>query len=291
MQSSEPTYWYNEIQARRRSIKLRRLLQIFDTPRRFHMNLDQILPKPELRSARVILAVQPHYDDNDIGAGGTLAALVETGANLYYLTVTDDLVGVIDENLPVEAASTQLIAEQVESGAVIGVKGHYRLGFPDAAPIDHFELRKAIIQHIRLLSPDFIFTVDPWTPYEAHTDHVRSGRATAEAAILYSLKRLTTTPEVDSAYQPHELTGIVFYNTWVPNTYFDISPTRDKKHKAIDAYKAQFSPDDFSMLHMWLEIRERMQAEKCESPGCTHAEGFKVVDPRLLHGVGETWKY
>ena len=30
---------------------------------------------PDLRQARRLLCVQPHYDDNDIGAGGTIAAL------------------------------------------------------------------------------------------------------------------------------------------------------------------------------------------------------------------------
>ena len=61
------------------------------------MDLEQVIPKPDLLTARVILAVQPHYDDNDIGAGGTLAALAASGVEVYYLTVTNDLVGVIDD--------------------------------------------------------------------------------------------------------------------------------------------------------------------------------------------------
>ena len=32
------------------------------------MDLNQVLPKPDIHAARVILAVQPHYDDNDAGA-------------------------------------------------------------------------------------------------------------------------------------------------------------------------------------------------------------------------------
>jgi LmbE family N-acetylglucosaminyl deacetylase len=254
------------------------------------MDLQHILPKPDLLSARCILAIQPHYDDNDISAGGTLAALAEAGTQIYYLTVTDDLVGVIDDKLSPEQAALQLKAEQAEAGQVIGVKAHYWLGFPDAGPFDHFELRRGFIQHIRMLRPDFILTVDPWTPYEAHTDHIRTGKAAAEACILYSLPRLVTDPEIDRSYQPHEIAGIAFYNSWVPNTYLDITHTRARKHQAMDAYKAQFSPQDFPLLHMWVEIKERMHAENCSSPGCTHAEGFKLLNPRLLHGVGETWK-
>jgi LmbE family N-acetylglucosaminyl deacetylase len=255
------------------------------------MDLQQVIPTPDLTAAKIILAVQPHYDDNDIGAGGTLAALAEAGASVYYLTVTDDLVGVIDEKLPALEATHQLKAEQAESGAAIGVKGQYWLGFPDAGPFDHFDVRRGIIHHIRMLRPDFIFTVDPWTPYEAHTDHIRTGQAAAEATILYGMMRLTTDHEVDAAYQPHDIQGIAFYNSWVPNIYFDITHSREKKHKAMDAYKAQFAAEDFSMLHMWVEMKERMHAESCTTPGCTHAEALKVLNPRLLHGVGETWKF
>lgn len=255
------------------------------------MDLEQVIPKPDLLSARVILAIQPHYDDNDIGAGGTLANLSAAGAELHYLTVTDDLVGVLDEKLTPQEAALQLEAEQAEAAAVIGVKGQYRLGYPDAGHFDHFELRERIIYHIRLLKPDFIFTVDPWTPYEAHTDHIRVGRAAAEATILYGFTRLVTEHDVDAAYQPHELKGIAFYHSWAANTFFDITQTREKKHRAINAYKAQFTDDDFGLLHMALEFKERMHAENCNTVGCTHAEAFKVLNPRLLHGVGETWKF
>ena len=255
------------------------------------MDISHVLPKPDLNSARIILAVQPHYDDNDIGAGGTLAALAKAGAEIYYLTVTNDLVGVLDETLPPQEATLQLEAEQAQAGMLIGVKQQYWLGYPDAGPFDHFELRGRIIQHIRMLRPDFIFTVDPWTPYEAHTDRIRTGLAVAEAAILYGFKRIATRPEIDANYQPHDLLGIAFYHGWVPNTFMDITQTREKKHTAIDAYKSQFSQEDFSMLHMAVEIKERMHAENCTTPGCTHAEAFKVIHPRLLHGVGETWKY
>jgi predicted HicB family RNase H-like nuclease len=59
----------------------------------------------------------------------------------------------------------------------------------------------------------------------------------------------------------------------------------------LDAYKAQFAAEDFPMLHKWVEMKERMHAESCTTPGCTHAEALKVLNPRLLHGVGEAWKF
>ena len=37
------------------------------------MTLETILPIPDLFQARRVLCIQPHYDDNDIAAAGTLA--------------------------------------------------------------------------------------------------------------------------------------------------------------------------------------------------------------------------
>jgi hypothetical protein len=59
------------------------------------MSDNVLFSKPDLFGAERILVVQPHYDDNDIQIGGILAKLADNGTELIYLTVTDDLVGVI----------------------------------------------------------------------------------------------------------------------------------------------------------------------------------------------------
>ena len=43
------------------------------------MTIETILPIPELFAAKRILCIQPHYDDNDIGAAGILARLAQNG--------------------------------------------------------------------------------------------------------------------------------------------------------------------------------------------------------------------
>jgi LmbE family N-acetylglucosaminyl deacetylase len=245
--------------------------------------------KPDLMTAKRILAIQPHYDDNDIAAGGTLATLAENGAEIHYLTVTDDLMGVIDDSLSAEDAAAQLKAEQYQAGEIIGVTKQYWLGFPDAGKYDYFEVRRGIIQHLRMVRPDFVFTCDPWMPYEAHHDHILTGRVAAEASILFGLLRIKTTVEVDQAFQrdPADLTGIAFYGTSYPNTIFDISKTREKKHAAIDKYRAQFSEEDMRMLHMMLDIKEQEYAKDLTF---SHGEPLKVLRGFHLHGYPEAWK-
>jgi LmbE family N-acetylglucosaminyl deacetylase len=238
------------------------------------------IPLPELRQAKRILAIQPHYDDNDIGAGGTLAALAAGGAEVDYLTVTDDLVGVLDATLSDEEAAARLRSEQQIAGAEIGVRRQHWLGFADAGDYDYYALRKEIIRHIRMLRPDFVLTVDPWLPYESHGDHLKTGRAVTEAALLYGFPRLATDPEVDRDYQAHTLMGIALYFTLSPNQIFDISEFRERKHRAIDAYRTQLTPETLEVLHRGLDWRER---EWAQGETFSHGEALKVLTPGQLH--------
>jgi LmbE family N-acetylglucosaminyl deacetylase len=247
------------------------------------MTSDTLFEIPDTLTANKILAVQPHYDDNDIAAGGTLAALAENGASITYLTVTDDLVGVLDQSLTDEEMTVQLRKEQECAGDVIGVTEQFWLGYADAGRFDYFDVRQDVIKHIRMLRPDFVFTCDPWTPYEAHQDHIRTGIATAEAVILYNMPRLTTDPEVDENFESYELTGIVFYATAHPNKIFDISKTREK----IDAYQAQFTSDDMTLLHLYLDYLEQKYAKDDKF---SHGEPLKVLRTSQLHGSPDTWR-
>jgi LmbE family N-acetylglucosaminyl deacetylase len=53
------------------------------------MDLKQMLPMPKLEECKSLLCIQPHPDDNEVGAGGTIAKLVRQGCQVTYLTVTD----------------------------------------------------------------------------------------------------------------------------------------------------------------------------------------------------------
>lgn len=244
------------------------------------MTLLSIIPTPDIYQARRILCIQPHYDDNDIGAGGTLAMLHERGAEIIYLTITDDLMGVLDATLPSEAAAAQLKREQEQASQFIGVSQQYWLDYPDAGAYDYYELRRQIIRAIRLVKPDLLFSPDPWLAYEAHRDHVLTGQAAAEATTLYSLPRLPSDPDVDATYSLHEVLGIAFYYTNDPNTIVNISPVHEKKEEAVRCYQSQFSAEDMARLLMVLDAKERMAAEGCKFP---LAEGLKVMHPLQLH--------
>lgn len=234
----------------------------------------------DLTTARNVLCIQPHYDDNDLGAGGTVARLKSLGATVTYLTVSDDLVGVRDPDLGDDEARVLLDEEQRRAGEILGVDAQINLGYPDAGRYDYFDLRKELIAHMRRVRPDFVVTVDPWLPYEAHNDHVMTGRAAAEASYLQAMTRMKTFPEVDEAYEPYDVSGVAFYFTDRPNITVDITEFHDLKHRAFDQYGTQLGPEDLAMLHAVLELKEREWAEPI---GATFAETFRLLHPLQLH--------
>ena len=245
------------------------------------MTFESILPIPDIFSARRILCIQPHYDDNDIGAGGTLVQLAKKGAEVIYLTVTDDLAGVVDATLSREAALQSLARDQQISGKIVCVKEHILLDYPDAGEYNYFSLRRDLLKYIRLLQPDFIFTCDPWLTYEAHHDHIQTGRATAEAVLFSSLLKIPSSdPAVDAAYQGHSINGVAFYYSREPNQVIDITSTWEAKVKAIRSYATQIPPDDADQMVMALQFKS---SQICEGRDFQYGEPFKILNPSALH--------
>jgi N,N'-diacetylchitobiose non-reducing end deacetylase len=239
-----------------------------------------LIPTPDLATAKRLLCVQPHYDDNDIGAGGTIARLRAAGAQVRYLTVTNDELGVTDVSLTSDVLRERLREEQARAGEAVGVHEQRWLDLPDGGEYDYFALRRAVVAEIRDFRPDFVLTCDPWMPYEAHSDHIQTGRAVAEAVLMQRFPRFRTRPEVDASYEPYGITGVGFYFTARPNVYMDIAETREAKHRAIAAYESQLAGDDLKLLHVVLEIKERQWGD---GRGFSHGEALRVVSSAHLH--------
>ena len=245
------------------------------------MTIESILPRPDIFEARRVLCIQPHYDDNDIGAGGTLALLHQKGAELFYLTATDDLMGIVDHSLSDEAAAQALKRDQFSAAKVIGVKEQFWLGYPDAGEYDYFALRRDFLKYIRMIQPDFVLTVDPWLMYEAHHDHIQTGLAAAEAVMFAGLTKIPSgDPAVDSNYKPHDIKGIIFYHTREPNQILDISGTWEAKLAAVRCYEAQFTPQEMNQLVVALDAKSQQVAA---DQSFKYGEALKVLHTSAIH--------
>jgi LmbE family N-acetylglucosaminyl deacetylase len=245
------------------------------------MTIETIIPIPDIFSAKRILCIQPHYDDNDIAAAGILTQLSKNGAEIIYLTVTNDLMGVVDASLSDEEAAKTLERDQFSAAEIIGVKEQYWLGYPDAGEYDYFNLRRDLLKYIRIIKPDFVFTCDPWLTYEAHRDHIQTGLATSEAVMFAGLRKIASSdPQVDSTYDGHSILGIAFYFTREPNTIADISATWEEKLGALHCYKAQFSPEDMEQLLAAMDAKSQQVAQ---GQAFARGEPLKVLHTSALH--------
>lgn len=245
------------------------------------MTIETILPTPNISEAKRVLCIQPHYDDNDIAAAGTLALLQQNGAELFYLTATDDLMGVVDHSLSDETAAEMLKQDQFAAGEIIGVKEQHWLGYPDAGEYDYFALRRDFPKYIRMLKPDFVFTADPWLTYEAHRDHIQTGLAASEAVMLSGLTKIVSSdPVVDSAYKGDDIKGIIFYYTREPNYIADISSTWEAKVASVQCYKAQFTSQEMDQLVRALDAKSQQVSS---GQPFERGEPLKVLHTSALH--------
>lgn len=245
------------------------------------MTIETIIPIPNIFDAKRILCIQPHYDDNDIGAAGVLTQLAKNGAEIIYLTVTNDLMGVVDDTLSDEQAAETLKRDQFAAAKIVGVKEQYWLGYPDAGEYGYFDVRRDLLKYIRLLKPDFVFTCDPWLTYEGHRDHIQTGLATSEAVMFTGLTKIASSdPEVDSAYEGHSIQGIAFYFTREPNVIADITSTWEEKIGALRCYGAQFTPEDMEQLVTAMDMKSQQVAQEQDF---SRGESLKVLHTSALH--------
>ena len=245
------------------------------------MTIETILPIPDIFSVKRILCIQPHYDDNDIAAAGILTQLAKNGAELMYLTATDDLMGVVDTSLSDKDAAAALKRDQFAAAKIVGVKEQYWCGYPDAGEYSYFDLRRDFLKYLRLLKPDFVFMPDAWLTYEGHRDHIQTGFAAAEAVMFASLTKIASSdPAVDAAYEGHEIQGVALYFTREPNSIADITSTWEDKVEAVRCYEAQFTSAGLDQLVMALDMKSQQVAQ---GQSFARGEPLKVLHPSALH--------
>src|SRR5690606_2889426 len=117
------------------------------------LELLQMMPVPELLNMRRILCVQPHPDDMEVAAGGTIARLVRSGAVVIYVTVTDGGLGSSDPRDKRQAVRERRRREQEAAARILGVAKLRWLDFPDGGQYAEDEVRARILAEIRRFQP------------------------------------------------------------------------------------------------------------------------------------------
>ncbi|MEZ0345562.1 MAG: PIG-L deacetylase family protein [Infirmifilum sp.] len=222
-----------------------------------------------------ILCVQPHPDDCEYGAGGTLASLSGKGVDIVYLTLTDGSMGTTDPSVKPEELARVRRAEQEEAARIIGVSKILWLDYKDTMLPYSVEARNRVLSVVRAERPDIVLAPDPWLMYEAHPDHRNAGLLAVDAVMFSPL------PHVNAESKPHIVPMIAYYYTARPNFFYDVTETLEKKLQALSKHKSQFD----SIWPVFSNEIRTLAAAYGQVIGTRYAEAFRVHPRGLLHAT------
>lgn len=234
---------------------------------------DALCSPPDITKMKRVLFVQPHPDDNQIGAGGTMAYLKSLGIEVYELTVTDDRYADVRYIGKENEVQTVRQKEALAAQQMLGVKNAGFLGFADKNDATEREISLKIVEVIRKIQPDFILTADPNLASECHSDHIKVGNAVKYAAMDAPFGFYPSFKDGKEREDVWSVKGIGFYYTDKPNTIIDITDFEQLKMKSIKCHVSQAEPT----LLAAVMLQNKIFAEGTE---------FKAAEPlRLLSSL------
>jgi len=222
----------------------------------------------------IVLAVYAHPDDPEVSCAGTLARWAQDGHEVHIIIGTLGEKGTVDPDIDPERFAALRAEETAEAAAVLGVASHENLGYPDGEFINSHETRGRLVQRLRSLRPDVVFTSDPTAvligdSYVNHHDHRTIGMAVLDACAP-AAARPHYFPE---AGDPHQVEAIYLSGTLDADTWIDITDTIDLKVQALVCHRSQLGSDAELIDEV---VRGRARAAGAQG-GVSYAESFRVI--------------
>jgi len=226
-------------------------------------------------TARRVLVLSPHYDDEVFGCGGLLAGLAESGAEISVLYLTDSSGGTeIADNK--QEYSARRRAEAQRGLDLLGVGMLETLTIRDGDLGSSIDIAaKAIRRAISEFRPDLILSV---SPCEVTSDH-----RSAFSAFHLALSPLRGGTRIDGIMEGCRILLYEVNHPAYPNLLVDVSSRIDVLTAAIDAHESQLE------LHNYREAALGMRHYRALSlpAETTAAEGYFEIRPSDLvtHGL------
>jgi LmbE family N-acetylglucosaminyl deacetylase len=221
---------------------------------------------------RSVLIVAAHPDDEALGCGGTAARLAGEGADVHVLFLADGVSArAPSKGQAADAGLSQRRDAAMRACGILGTKPPRFQDFPDNRldTVALLEVIQPIEAKLQECTPDTVFThhagdlnIDHRRIHEAVVTACRPQRGSSVRSLLFF--------EVPSSteWQPPGSAA-----AFVPNAFFDISNTLQRKLAALDAYAAEMRP--------WPHPRSRQAVEhlarwRGATVGMEAAEAFVI---------------
>ena len=244
-------------------------------------------PVPQPEQFQRYLFIGPHPDDIEIGAGATVAQLVQEGKQVSFLICLDGRFGM--ENMTEEITPEELIEirrkESIAGAKALGVEDVHFLGLSDGGFYKNKDLLRGMARVIGETQPQILFAPDPFVASECHVDHLNTGTAARRLAFCAPFAEIMSKLGAKSA--PVE--AIAFYMTARPNRYVKTAGKLKVQSKAIRCHRSQFPEESEALrsVELYLKIRA-MDFGLRSLKGC--AEGFRVLGKTQMHCLPEAGK-
>jgi len=243
------------------------------------------------------LIIQAHPDDADFHIGGTVAKWSDMGFEVHYLIVTDGSKGTFDPEMDPEKLARIREEEERRAASVLGVKSVEFLGYPDGELIaPTLELREKLIKAIRRLKVNYVCTLDPWIPYNAHPDHRTVGLVASEAAVFAGMPAFNR-EHLKEGLAPVQVSRMYYFATDKPNLLVDVTDYLDRRLEALLQHRSQIEmfgalarisgrAEKMGLKSSDYEIGEAIIRESFERLKKRVEEGERVYEEFRVIGVG-----
>lgn len=222
-----------------------------------------------------VASILAHQDD-EMFCLGTMLKCRARGDRLFFITLTDGSKGFVQRpDIPrAEAAATR----RAEIGALAKAAGgeHVDLGEPDEFLYDTAEVRMRLIEAIRAVKADLVFT---HFHEDYNLDHVTTNALVRQCAMQACL------PVLPTGSPPLREHPAVFLNEpigpvgFVPTHYVDISAFEKEKSDLLRHHRSQ--EEAFTKMGQSLGgMIAKVSAFRGLQVGCAHAEGFVAMSAR-----------
>ncbi len=241
-----------------------------------------------MRPAYRALVISAHPDDMEFGAGATVAAWADAGAEVTVCIVTDGSTGTQDRSLIGPGLSEVRKEESAAAAAVLGVSELVWLDYPDGYVELTIGLRRDVARVFRKYRPHRYMVMDPAPTIEDrfinHPDH----RAVGQASLDVTLTAGTTPghfPELlDEGLEPwRDLREVWIAGPAGGPRVVDVTGTIDRKIEALMCHRSQVG-ENRTEIEGW--IRDRLAAEGGRA-GFAYGESFRVISQGPGFHAGE----
>ena len=202
-----------------------------------------------------VLGIGAHFDDLELGCGGTLIKHVKGGDNVAMLVVTNSSYN--DPNDKIIRNSEVAYEEGKKAAKVIGARMEC-LNYDTLLVPFNEDLTSIFIRYIDQLKIDIIYT--HWA-YDIHRDH----HYTAKNALMAG-RRVPRFLMYRSNYYDSE-------KVFQGNFYSDITDEMETKVEAIKVFETELERVDYK----WIEFFRNQNTNDGQKIGVKYAECFEVV--------------